>query len=87
MYRSNNILSLCSYLGLNSDYIIPEVNDLGVTSAGGMAVLFLEDKEFSINLSLIKALVASFPVLQLISTLDTSMVWTRKAMYAKLALQ
>ena len=46
-------LSLCANLEINSDYMITEVNDLGVTSAGDLDLLFLEEKEVSINFSLI----------------------------------
>ena len=57
-YCPNSILSLCFNLGLDSDYMVPEVNDLGVTSAVGLDLLFLEDTEVFINFSLIKSWVA-----------------------------
>ena len=51
-YFPNCLLSFCRNIGLDSDYIIPEVNNLGVASAGGLDLLFLEYTEVSINFSL-----------------------------------
>ena len=62
-YRPNSLLDLCCNIGLESDYMITEINDLGVKSSVGLALLFLEDAELSIKLSLMKSRVEFLPSL------------------------